>query len=789
MKMKLLFVISQFYKGGAETALFNLLKLLDSTKYEIDLLIMNQAPVKNAISLIPQLPKHINVFDVWKEERQPSLLRWIKGKLLIAEQEKTMAPLSALLFARKYEYDWAFHVGEWWVPFFLARRVNAKRKAAWIHSDLSHAECFDADAYFAHDECFEKYIFVSQNSMAASLGKFPFLKTKSCSIYNINDAPAIHASASEPIKEDFLETHLPVLLTCANVRKEKNHMRQLQAMYLLKKRGIEFIWLNIGATTETDRCEEILATAEELGLKDHFLLAGPRENPYQYMAHADAVTVLSDYESWSMVIAEAKILGVPVIATKTSGALEQIADHKTGLLTDFSASNIADRIEEFLKSNELRDTIRKNIQDFDNTKDILDSFDTFVNQTPVKELEAKKKHLLYVIDDINYMGGAHIATKYQIQELLREDHSLTVFSGTVPMVKIRNELPNVTFISWQQCEENQLFWRRILSCFWDTDLSFDQKKYKLRLSWESKVKRNPNVFDEWVKPQLSKLFSNYDVICVMSEGSVFRKEAADSFAQRKVQFIHTDYASWRNLSEWTRKITADDEAIYKKFDKIVLLSENIRNRFNALYPSLREKTAVNKNLIPADDIRRKAEKIPPKGSLVRFISVGRIDHFKGFDRIYDTLNALYEEGYQFHWTIVGSGEDFEEVKRQFDQSEFADRIKMEGARSNPFPAVREADVFALLSRYEGLPNTIYEALILGVPVIATNVGGVASQIEVGVNGWIVENDESAIYEGIKHILTHPDEIQTYKENLKTYHYDNKGVLNRAKEILFGAERI
>ena len=57
---KLLFVISQLYKGGAETSLVNLLNHLDTTKYEIELLILNQSPIEHAVSLIPQINKKIN---------------------------------------------------------------------------------------------------------------------------------------------------------------------------------------------------------------------------------------------------------------------------------------------------------------------------------------------------------------------------------------------------------------------------------------------------------------------------------------------------------------------------------------------------------------------------------------------------------------------------------------------------------------------------------------------------------------------------------------------------------
>lgn len=783
--MRLLFVISQFYKGGAETSLLNLLKLLDRSQYDIDLLIMNQCPLEDAVSLVPQLPSHIYVFDAWKEEQHLSLFQRIRSKALLTAQEKATDPVAALLFVQGREYDWAFHIGEWWMPCFVATRVNAHRKAVWIHSDLSHADYFQADPFFSFDTYFEKYIFVSKNSMQTSCKKFAFIKDKSCCIYNICDITMIRKRAHIPITEDALtfKTDLPVLLTCANIRREKNHMRQLQAMHILKERGLEFYWVNIGAKADLELVDSLLVSARMWGLEKHFLILGPRENPYQYMTHANAIAVFSDYESWSMVITEAKILGIPVIATRTSGALEQLEDGKTGVFTDFSVGDIADKLEMLLKSKTLQNFIRSNLKNFDNTDKILSSFYDFINK-PIENDRGRK--VLYVIDDVNYAGGAHIATMHQIKELLKANCNVTVFSGTVPTVKIRNMLSGAQFIGWQQSEENQLFWKRIAACLLDSQFSTEQKKYKLRMTWESKIKKNPKLFDDWVKSNLSKLFSGYDVVCVMSEGSAFRREVGNSSSKRKVQFIHTDYVGWKYASEWTRQITADDEELYKKFDKIVLLSENIRDRFIAIYPSLKEKTVVNQNLMPVDEIRRQARRITPKGALVRFVTVGRIDYFKGFDRIYKALNKLYQEGYQFHWTIVGGGENFEEVKFQFGQSEFADRIKFTGALSNPFPVIREADVFALFSRYEGLPNTIYEAMILGIPAIATNVGGVATQIENGVNGWVVENEEDAIYEGIKHILTHPEEVAHYRENLKSYHYNNSEVLSKTEEILFGS---
>ena len=783
MKKRLLFAISQFYKGGAETSLLNLLKRLDREKYDIDLIIMDQSPADGSVSLIPALPAGIHVVDVWQAEQKLSFQDRCKRKLLCNSDDLMYYPSTALLYVRDKTYDWAFHVGEWWMPGFVATKVHAARKAAWIHNDLSEAEYFNADDFFRFDEAFEKYVFVSKRSLNASVKRYGFLCAKSLCIYNINDVCDIRARAKAAMADELPERKELTVLTCANVRKQKNHLRQLNAMKILKERGIEFTWLNIGSTVDTALIKKLLLTTKKYGLEGRFLLLGPKENPYQYMARADIVAGLSDYESWSMVITEAKVLGVPVIATKTSGALEQIEDGETGILCDFTAEDIADKLETFLRSKALQEHIRKNIRNFDNTEEILRSFEEMLDAPP--SAERIEDRILYIIDNVNYAGGAHIATKFQIQALLQKGHDITVFSGEVPTAKIRTELNGARFIGWRDLPEDQLFHRRLLDCWTDARLTREQKKYKTKLTYEGKIRKNPDLFEEFVIPGLSALFSQYDIVCVMSESSAFRHMAAASACRRKIQYIHTDYMAWRSMSEWTRQITEKDGELYQKFDSVVLLSEQIRDRFLELYPHLKDKTVVNQNLMPVETIRKKAQEPEIKGTPAHFVTVCRIDRFKGVDRIYNALTKLYQDGYRFTWTIVGDGEDLEMMRALFANSDLRESVKMVGARSNPFQIVKKADVFALFSHYEGLPNTIYEAMILGIPVIATDVGGVATQIQNGVNGWLIDNDDDAVYEGIEHILLHPEEISRYKENLKNFRYQNEDILSKTEKIIFG----
>ncbi len=782
--MKLLFVINQFYKGGAETSLLNLLKRINiDGAHEIDFIVLNQFPIENAVSLIDQVPNEVNVLNIYNMQQHISLFDKIRAHFFLTNEEKQCDPSVALLYVREREYDWAFHIGEWWPPAFVALKVRAKQKAVWIHSDITKAVTFNPDSFFAYDEEIANYIFVSKASMNSCMDEFPFIKIKARCIYNISDVPQIKKLAEESVTEDYFDRGLPVIVTCANIRKEKNHKRQLRAMSILKDRGVDFIWLNIGNTSDKTRCDELLAEADALGLKDRFILTGARDNPYKYMVRADAVTVLSDYESWSLVITEAKILGVPVIATKTSGASEQLVDGVTGILTNFSVIDISEKIEQFLRSAYAGTNIRKNIQNFDNTREIIASFFNTINESSALRSEPRQE-ILYVIDDINYQGGAHIATKLQIQEFLRRGRHISVFSSSIPTAKIRTELNGAAFLSWKNFPEDRLYNRRLMDCLFDSRLTAEAKKYKINLTKEGKVYKNPQVFDELVFPHLSKLFSGYKTICVMGENSVFRTVVTKATCQNKVQWIHIDYCQWRNQTVWTRKITQNDGTLYQEFDKIVVLTSSIRQSFVELYPHLESKVVVNANLIPVHEIREKAQNDDRK-KYIRFVTVGRVDVQKAYDRLFDVLEQLYNEGYRFYWTIIGDGNEFCRIQSMFMQSELRKYVTLTGSLSNPFPYVKEADVFALLSRYEGLPNTIFEALILGTPVIATNVGGVATQICQWKSGWLVENNENDIYLGLKYILDHPEAIAYSKHYLTNYQYNNAVILSTAEKVLFG----
>ena len=743
---KLLFVISQLYKGGAENSLVNLLNHLDYSKYSVDLLILNQYPVKDAVSLINRINKNVKVCDAYAEFQKIHIFDRIRAKAFYTMSQKGAYYFTALDFVKDKYYDWAFFVGEWFSPSFVAYEVEAKMKAAWIHTDLSAAKSFDADHYFYFADMFDYFIFVSKHSLESGVGAFPFLKDKSITIYNISDIDYIKNRSEEPIDYE-IDGKYPILLTCANFRPEKNHLRQMHVMIELKRRGFEFVWINIGATADEKLVGMVKALRDENDLTDKFLILGPKENPYSYIKRADAVAVLSDYESWSMVITEAKIIGKPVIATKTSGAIEQIENEKTGLLSDFDVIDIADGIEKILQNGKLKDCIKHNLNNFDNTKEILASFDELINNKNSNKWNAD---ILYIIDDVNYMGGAHIATELQIKEFLKLGKKISIYSSSVPNLQVRKRLLGVTFLGFKDFKEDIILNSRLTYCLFSHRLTKIEKRRKLKYTFSSYLKKFD--YDKMVLPYIATLFSKYKTVCVMSEASIFRKAVAESNCENKIQWIHTDYCDWKDKNEWTKKITLNDGEIYDKFTTIVVLTNNIKNQFIQLYPKLESKTIVNKNLIPVDSIKRKSKYPVHKNTKsINFITIGRIDKLKAYPRLLKILSILKEKGYWFHWTIVGGGEDYNYIQDLIKTLNLSEEVIMTGPLKNPFRELKRADVFALLSDMEGLPNTIYEAFILGIPVLATNVGGIPMQIIDNENGWLVDNNFNKIEEKLEEI--------------------------------------
>ena len=157
---------------------------------------------------------------------------------------------------------------------------------------------------------------------------------------------------------------------------------------------------------------------------------------------------------------------------------------------------------------------------------------------------------------------------------------------------------------------------------------------------------------------------------------------------------------------------------------------------------------------------------------------------KGYDRLINVFHKLDEMDKLglVTLTIIGDGPDFEKVKDLVSKYNLKDNVKLIGRRKNPYPYVKAADAFLMCSRYEPFGLVVLESLVLGTPVISTEVASI-KEIMNEDYGIITENSEEGLIKTISYVIDNPKVLDKYRENLKTYEYDCDKIIKEIEEVL------
>ena len=191
----------------------------------------------------------------------------------------------------------------------------------------------------------------------------------------------------------------------------------------------------------------------------------------------------------------------------------------------------------------------------------------------------------------------------------------------------------------------------------------------------------------------------------------------------------------------------------RKFKKIVFVSNDAMEEITKHYAGLLDKSFVCNNLINAEQIRKLSnEKIDEeKVKDTTFVNVSRHDeHSKRIFRILNASKKLYKEGYKFNVIFVGDGVNHNDYIHYVNSNNLNEIIKFVGSKKNPYPYYKMADATILSSNYEGYPVVFLESMVLNKPIISTKVSDYKDL--VGKYGIFVENNDTAIYDGMKKFL-------------------------------------
>ena len=291
--------------------------------------------------------------------------------------------------------------------------------------------------------------------------------------------------------------------------------------------------------------------------------------------------------------------------------------------------------------------------------------------------------------------------------------------------------------------------------------------YQMQLMWK------------YALPFLPKLEKEYDVAISYLWPHYFVAEKVN--AKKKIAWIHTDYS----VIETDIK---EDLRIWNKFDYIFAVSEECRKSFLKKYKSLEEKVIVMENITSPDFIKVMSnEKIEDefiKDKSFKLLSVARLSHAKGIDNAVKALRLLHDRGFKdIKWYVVGYGGDEQMIKNLIKENDLEDSFILLGKKTNPYPYMKECDLYVQPSRYEGKAVTVGEAQILCKPIIITNYSTASSQVNNNFDGYITELSIEGIADGIEKLYKDKEFRDKLSKNCMTIDYGNSYELDKLYKIL------
>jgi len=250
------------------------------------------------------------------------------------------------------------------------------------------------------------------------------------------------------------------------------------------------------------------------------------------------------------------------------------------------------------------------------------------------------------------------------------------------------------------------------------------------------------------KPMLMKNVGDFAWERARSKGWI--KENFEEFQKKryglKVEILRT-LRNW-----WTRQ--ADAIIVPSRFLAQWVSGWNVPKKNIVVIYNAVEST---KHLQPIQIPLREAFKVA---------TVGRLTSWKRIDGIIEAIAQLENVGL----IVVGDGPEEERLKQMAQALNVSERIYFAGKRSKQetLSLMAAADIFVLNSTYEGLPHVVLEAMSLGLPVVATTIGGTPEVVEHETNGLLIpSSDHEALKDALSRLIAHPTDLHSFSEGAKS----------------------
>lgn len=245
---------------------------------------------------------------------------------------------------------------------------------------------------------------------------------------------------------------------------------------------------------------------------------------------------------------------------------------------------------------------------------------------------------------------------------------------------------------------------------------------------------------------------HFDTIISFMEGMAVKMHSyVFDKADRNISWVHIDLKKKHWSLDFFKNENEEFEC-YQRMDNIVFVSQDARIKFRELFHFDESKLQVIYNLIDCNGINNLSRHKEIKKTKFTVCMIGRLNQQKRYDRAFEVVRKLKDDGYDFELWVLGSGELETELKEFVEANEINDVVSFKGFVKPVYPYMKKADIFLNTSESEGYPLTLCEALCLGLPIVATNITGSNEILTKSKSGILVEEDINCIYKGLKQMI-------------------------------------
>lgn len=388
---KKIFIMSHALElGGAERSLIGLLHALDTEQYDIDLFLMRHEgellhAIPEKIHVLPEVPAYTVL-------ARPMAETLSEGHFLLTTA-RMLGKTAAYLYDKKNHYtdsgvslEYSHKYTACWMPkindtveydlaisfltphYFVAQKVRAKKKMAWIHTDYTKVQIHKD----SERKMWEQFDFIASISEAVTKGFvsiFPELEKKIVLIENILPQNLIEQQTNAFDAEAEMASKGIKLLSIGRYCTAKNFDNVPEICSKIVQSGVDVHWYIIGFGPDEALIREKI---HQYQMEERVILLGKKENPYPYIKACDFYVQPSRYEGKSVTVREAQMLGKPVVITNYATAKSQLEDGVDGVIVPMDIEGCAKEIVELLQNTEKAECLKQNCRkrDFSNREEV-----------------------------------------------------------------------------------------------------------------------------------------------------------------------------------------------------------------------------------------------------------------------------------------------------------------------------------------------------------------------------------------------------------------------------------